>query len=72
MTDSMINPSIVSLLHKVDNRYSLIVLTARRSRELIDGAKPLIEMDSTKPVTIAINEIEEGKITYENVKAGIK
>jgi DNA-directed RNA polymerase subunit omega len=48
------------------------VLTARRSRQLIDGAKPLIEMDSTKPVTIAINEIEEGKITYESVKAGIK
>jgi DNA-directed RNA polymerase subunit omega len=72
MNNSMISPSIVSLLNKVDNRYSLIVLTARRSRELIDGAKPLIEMDSTKPVTIAINEIEEGKITYENVKAGIK
>lgn len=70
--NSMINPSIVSLLKKVDNRYSLIVLTAKRSRQLIDGAKPLIDMDSTKPVTIAINEIEQGKITYESVKTGIK
>lgn len=72
MNNSMINPSIVSLLEKVDNRYSLIVLTAKRSRELIDGARPLVDMDSTKPVTIAINEINEGKITYESVKAGIK
>lgn len=72
MNDSMINPSIVSLLKKVDNRYTLIVLTAKRSRELIDGAKPLIDTDSTKPVTIAINEINQGKITYESGKAGIK
>lgn len=70
--NSMINPSIVSLLKKVDNRYSLIVLTAKRSRQLIDGAKPLIDMDSTKPVTIAINEIDQAKITYESVKSGIK
>ncbi len=72
MNNSMISPSIVSLLDKVENRYSLIVLTAKRSRELIDGAKPLVDMDSTKPVTIAINEIEEDKITYETVKSGIK
>lgn len=71
-SNSMINPSIVSLLKKVDNRYTLIVLTAKRSRELIDGAKPLIDTDSTKPVTIAINEINQGKITYESGKAGIK
>jgi len=71
-SNSMINPSIVSLLKKVDNRYSLIVLTAKRSRQLIDGAKPLVDMDSTKPVTIAINEIDQGKITYESVKTGIK
>jgi len=31
---------------------------------LVDGAKPLIETDSTKPVSIAIEEIVEGKITY--------
>jgi DNA-directed RNA polymerase subunit omega len=36
MNNSMINPSIVSLLEKVDNRYSLVVVTAKRSRQLID------------------------------------
>ncbi|MBY6828968.1 DNA-directed RNA polymerase subunit omega, partial [Clostridium botulinum] len=39
---------------------------------LIDGAKPLVDIDSTKPVTVAINEIHEGKITYKTVKEGIK
>lgn len=72
MNNSMINPSIVSLLEKVDNRYSLVVVTARRARQLIDGEEPLVEIDSPKPVTIAINEVYDGKIGYESVKAGIK
>ncbi|MDF2674012.1 MAG: rpoZ [Clostridiales bacterium] len=65
MNNSMINPSIISMLKNVDNRYTLVVMTAKRARQLIDGAKPIIEIDSSKPVTIAINEIYEEKISYE-------
>ncbi|CAM2824143.1 DNA-directed RNA polymerase subunit omega [Clostridium sporogenes] len=72
MSNSMINPSIVNLLEKVDDRYSLVTITSKRSRQLIDGAKPLVDIDSTKPVTVAIHEIHEGKITYKTVKEGIK
>lgn len=72
MSNSMINPSIMSLLEKVDNRYALVVVTAKRARQIIDGEKKLTDVDSTKPVTIAINEINEGKIVYESVKGGIK
>lgn len=72
MNDSMINPAINDLLSKVDNRYSLVVVTARRARQIIDGAEPLADIDSTKPVTIAIHEINKDKIIYESVKSGIK
>jgi DNA-directed RNA polymerase subunit omega len=72
MSNSMINPPIVTLLGKVDNRYSLVVVTARRARQLIDGEKPLINIESTKPVTVSINEIDQGKITYESIRSGIK
>ncbi|MCX7884357.1 MAG: DNA-directed RNA polymerase subunit omega [Caloramator sp.] len=72
MNNSMINPPILSLLEKVNDKYSLVVVTAKRARQIIEGKKPLIEIDSTKPVTIAINEINEGKINFENVKTGIK
>jgi DNA-directed RNA polymerase subunit omega len=68
----MINPSIVDLLKKVDNRYTLITITAKRARQIIDGSEPLVDIDSTKPVTIAINEIDRQLITYETVKEGIK
>jgi DNA-directed RNA polymerase subunit omega len=72
MNSSMINPSIVDLLKKVDNRYYLIVMAAKRARQLIEGDRPLVEADSTKPVTIAVNEISSGALTYENIKEGIK
>lgn len=71
-SNSMINPSIVSLLQRVDNRYSLVVVTSRRARQLIDGEKPMVDIESTKPVTVAINEIDRGKIEYESVRSGLK
>lgn len=72
MNNSMINPSIVDLLTKVESRYTLVTMTAKRARQLIEGASPLVRVTSTKPVTIAINEIDQGAITYETVKEGIK
>lgn len=72
MSSTMINPSIAELLTKVDNRYSLVVITSKRARQLIDGEKRLIESDSIKPLTVAIEEVNDGAITYQTVKEGIK
>jgi DNA-directed RNA polymerase subunit omega len=72
MKDAMINPSILDLLKRVDNKYTLVTLASKRARQLIEGAKPLIDIDSTKPVTIATNEIDQGAITYTNIKEGLK
>ncbi len=60
--NSMINPSIVDLLKRVDNRYSLVVATSRRARQLIDGKEPQTDDKDAKPLTIAINEVNEGTI----------
>ncbi|OFI07665.1 DNA-directed RNA polymerase subunit omega [Clostridium acetireducens DSM 10703] len=72
MNNSMINPSIVDLMKKINNRYILITMTAKRARQLIRGEEALIDIDSTKPVTVSINEINQEKISYETVKEGIK
>jgi len=69
---SMIEPGISSLLDKVDSRYTLVVATAKRARQLTEGAHKLTDCESDKPVTIAINEIDEHKITYIRTKSGIK
>jgi DNA-directed RNA polymerase subunit omega len=72
MNNSMINPSVVDLLKKVDNRYSLVIVTAKRARQLIQGELPLVKINSHKPLTVAINEVHAGEITYEQQKEGIK
>lgn len=72
MNNSMINPSIVDLLKKVDSRYALVTVTSKRARQLIQGEKPLIDTEISKPLSIAIEEINDGVITFETVKEGIK
>ena len=58
MNNSMINPSVVDLLEKIHDRYSLVMLTSKRARQIIDGSEPKISIDSKKPLTIAINEVD--------------
>ena len=72
MTNSMINPPILDLLEKVDNRYSLVIVTSKRARQLIEGYPALLKEDGLKPLTVAINEVNEGIVEYESVKEGIK
>lgn len=64
----MIEPSMSSLLKKVDSRYTLVIVTAKRARMLTNGAKKLTDYPSTKDVTIAIHEIDEGKVTYHKIQ----
>lgn len=71
-TRRMIEPPIGSLLEKVDSMYTLVVAAAKRARQLTEGAPKLTECESEKSVTIAINEIDERKITYIRTKSGIK
>lgn len=61
---AMINPPIGELLDKVDCRYTLAVEAAKRARQLIGGAQPLVTPKDTKPLVIAIEEINRGLITY--------
>lgn len=68
----MIYPPLSSLMGKTDSRYTLVVATAKRARQLSDGAHKLTRCNSEKPVTIALNEINENKITYIRTKSGIK
>ena len=65
---SMVNPSTDALMTKVDSRYGLVVLAARRARQLMMGAEVKAKNQSTKNVTNALEEIVEGKITYEIAK----
>ena len=60
----MIEPPIGELLEKVDCRYTLAVESSKRAREIIAGAQPLIDTKEVKPLSIAIEEINRGLISF--------
>ncbi len=64
----MIYPSLDLLLSKVDSKYTLVVLTARRAREVVAGEPIMVNSKSNKAVTIALEEIGADKVSYERVK----
>ena len=64
---SMTDPNILQLLEKADCRYTLVVEVSKRARQLMDGVVPLIDAKDKEnmPVSIAIDEVNRGLITYE-------
>ncbi len=68
----MIYPSIDSILDKVDSRYSLVIMTAKRARQLRDNQNFRDDVAAFKEVTSALEEISQDKITFERTKNGIK
>lgn len=58
----MVNPSVTDLLKLVDNRYSLVIATAKRARQIEAGGTILTSKEDKVSVTVAANEIAEGKV----------
>lgn len=71
----MIHPSYVELMRiinhdvvvgeepVVNSRYTIVAACAKRARQLIDGAEPMIDnAEGLKPLTIAVEELKEGKL----------
>jgi DNA-directed RNA polymerase subunit omega len=62
---AMTNPSITELLQQAECRYTLVVKTAKRARQLVGGAPALIDTREIKPVSIAVDEINRGLIDHD-------
>lgn len=81
----VIKPEIDLLLSKVDSKYTLCIVSARRARQINDMVhgmrdQALLAMDnsqigqltSTKPLTLSLDEIADGDVSYERVKESFK
>ena len=71
----MIHPRIDELLDQVDSRYALVIVAAKRARQInnyhhqlgegtFDEFPPLVESRSKNYLTMALEETAEGKIKY--------
>lgn len=58
----MLYPSINEIKHKADSRYTLVILAAKRARDLVDGKPALVDCKVNRPVSIAAEEINEDMI----------
>ena len=57
---------------EIDSKYRLIILAAKRSKQLQRGARPRIEIDPTKhkPTRIALEEVIEGTVPFHFITDG--
>ena len=70
----MIHPSYTELMNVINkdvepgeqpaiqSRYSLVIATSKRARQLIAGAQPYVNGKGTKPLSIAVEELYKGKV----------
>ena len=58
----MVKPTVNELLEKVNDRYRLVLVTSKRARQLAEGAEPLTDKHEDSFVTLAAQEIAEGKV----------
>ena len=60
--------TVEDCLDKVATRYELIILAAKRARQLATGGRrPTLDWEGDKPTVMALREIEAGTVTVDNV-----
>ncbi|HEV8248717.1 MAG TPA: DNA-directed RNA polymerase subunit omega [Gaiellaceae bacterium] len=75
----MIHPKIDQLLENVDSRYALVIVAAKRARQInnyyhqlgegtFEVPPPLVESRSKNHLTMGLEEVAEGKIKYAYTK----
>ena len=60
----LLYPPIDEIKHKADSRYTLVIMAAKRARDLVSNKPALVDIDNYVPISIAAEEIVSGEITY--------
>ncbi|HVN86043.1 MAG TPA: DNA-directed RNA polymerase subunit omega [Candidatus Binatia bacterium] len=56
--------TVEDCLERIPNRFQLVLLGARRAKQLLKGARPLVETDNKEVVT-ALREVADGKVQMQ-------
>lgn len=65
----MARVTVEDAVDQVGNRFDLILLAAKRARQLaIEGKDPLVDNVNDKPTVVALREIEKGLVTQESLE----
>ena len=61
----MARVTVEDCLPMVDNRFALVLLGAKRARQLMAGARPILEGSRNKPPVLSLREIATGKVRFD-------
>ena len=64
----MARVTVEDCVEKIPNRFSLVLLSAHRARNISSGAEPLVERDRDKDPVVALREIGDGAITVDELR----
>lgn len=59
--------TVEDCLNYVDNRYDLVILAAKRARQITFGSDPLVKEEKDKPTVLALREIADGLVNENNI-----
>ena len=62
----IVKPTVNELLEHAENRFALVIATSKRAREIANGDNTLTDVEEESPVTLAANEINEGKVEIKS------
>lgn len=62
---AMTKPSVTELLDHAECRYTLVVKVSKRARQIISGAPLLIDTKESKPLSVAVDEVNRGLIDHD-------
>ncbi|HZZ85578.1 MAG TPA: DNA-directed RNA polymerase subunit omega [Anaeromyxobacteraceae bacterium] len=61
----MARVTVEDCLPLVDNRFALVLLATKRTRQLMAGARPLLPQTKNKPSVLSLREIATGKVRFD-------
>ena len=61
----MARVTVEDCLPLVDNRFALVLLGAKRARQLMAGARPLTDVSKNKPPVLALREVATGRVKFD-------
>ena len=61
----MARVTVEDCLDNLDNRFDLVLIAAKRARQLSNGVDPLLPWENDKPTVVALREIADGLVTRD-------
>ncbi len=60
--------TVEDCLENVENRFKLVLLAAKRARQLVKGYEPLVPWENDKPTVVALREIAANRLDLDSLQ----